>query len=121
MSRDRAKRAQKLLAALPPRATCDIIWNLSLIEDMLRLREVEKLTFLALAEKMGISRSAITRFRALSGWHPAPVNLKRGVRPVAVPAYSAQFRRNHRERKRHSHEISVSDPLDYDLKTRHPA
>jgi hypothetical protein len=100
MSRDRTKRAERLLAALPPRLTSDIIWNVELIEDMLRLREVEKLTFLALVERMGISRSAIQRFRALSGWHPAPVNLKRGVRPIARPTYSADYQKRHRQRRR---------------------
>jgi hypothetical protein len=97
----RAKRAARLLAALPPRGPGGaIIWDVALIEAMLRLREVEKLTFLALAKKMGISRSAIQRFRTLSGWHPAPIRLDRGVRPIANPTYSTVFQRRHRERQR---------------------
>lgn len=105
MSR-RAKRAAALLAALPPRGPGGaIIWDAALVESMLKLREVDRLTFIALAKRMGISRSAIQRFRALSGWHPAPVNMQRGLRPIANPTYSTQFQRKHRERRRDAADV----------------
>jgi predicted DNA-binding transcriptional regulator AlpA len=104
MSDDRAERAAALLAALPPRPRSGsggaVRWDVALIEEMLRLREDEKLTFPALSKRMGISRQAIDRFRTLSGWHPAPVRLDRGVHPIAKPTYSAINRLRRRQRRR---------------------
>ena len=104
MSHDRTERAAALLAALPPRPRSGsggaVRWDVALIEEMLRLREDEKLTFLKLEQRMGISRNALQRFRALSGWHPAPTNLRRGRRPIANPTYSTQFQTRLRQRRR---------------------
>jgi hypothetical protein len=100
MSHDRTQRAAALLAALPPRPHTGsggaFRWDVALIEEMLRLREDEKLTFLQLVERMGISRQAIDRFRTLSGWHPDPVRLDRGMRPIAKPTYSTIYMRRRR-------------------------